>query len=147
MAGGGCPSYYCQYRPFSAKAVLLLACAVLSSGIFKRLFHKSPTTCVILTFFSVFDLWYMFTIMAGKTVEVSLILPSCALFFELHIDMGKMKLMCFPLRAAQQVCVLFKVCGRIFQVGQMKKIRWSIFASVYHEANTSNGNKIRAFQV
>lgn len=56
----------------------------------------------------------MFTIMAGKTAEVSLILPSCALFFELHIDMGKVKLMCFPLRAVQQVCALLKVRGRIF---------------------------------
>lgn len=65
----------------------------------------------------------MFTIMAGKTVEVSLILPSCALFFELHIDMGKVKLMCFPLRAAQQLCALFKVCGRIFKVRQMIKLR------------------------
>lgn len=31
----GCPSYYCQYRPFTAKPALLLDFTGLSSGIFK----------------------------------------------------------------------------------------------------------------
>lgn len=62
----------------------------------------------------------MFTIMAGKTVEVSLILPSCALFFELHIDMGEGEVNVFFLY--MQVCVLFKMCVRIFQVGQIIKM-------------------------
>lgn len=71
-AGTGCPSYYYQYHPFTARLALLLDHTGLSSGTFKRLFDNSHTTAFV-------SLVQSFINDSRKIMEISLVIL-CSVF-------------------------------------------------------------------
>lgn len=107
---GGCPTYYCQYRPFTAKQPLLLDSTGLSSGIFKgcSINHISLlflSSCDSVKCSSVIHvgLTYVYHHRGRKIMEISLVmLCMISPFFHfpnerMTFEAARVELMYFPI--------------------------------------------------